>query len=309
MYADLNFHQLRIFHTVARWKSFSRAAQALDISQPAVSIQVQALERSLGISLFHRRAKGLQLTEAGERANNYAHRIFSLSSELQEAIHDIHELRTGHLTLGASTTPGEYILPGAIGLFRRQYPGVQVELQISNTRSIINQILQREIDLGMFGSSLERGNDELETSTYAMDEIVFVAGLSHPLAAGGPVSLDDVMEEGLVVREEGSATRGTAEECLARLGIQPKIAIELGSNQAVKLAAEAGVGVGVISRYGIGAEMKAGLLQVLNVEGWRLHPAPDSGLLEGEAPLPCPAGLPPAPGDGAPAAVTRIVNL
>ena len=177
-----------------------------------------------------------------------------------------------------------------------------MELQISNTRSIINQILQREMDLGMFGSSLERGNDELETSTYAMDEIVFVTGLSHSLAAGGSVSLDDVMEEGLVVREEGSATRATAEECLARLGIQPKIAIELGSNQAVKLAAEAGVGVGVISRYGIGAEMKAGLLKVLNVEGMELHPSADSGLPEGEAPLPCPAGLPPAPGDGAPAA-------
>ncbi len=299
---ELNFHQLRIFYTVARCRSFSRAAETLDISQPAVSIQVQELEKALGIALFHRRARGLQLTELGETVYSYAHRIFSLSSEMQDAIQDIQGLKTGHLTLGASTTPGEYILPVAIGRFRQYYPGVQVEMKISNTRSIVNQILQRELDLGMIGSGLERGGDELEVSTYAMDEIVLVANPTHPLAKLRRVSLAEVMEEGLVLREEGSATRQTAEECFAHMGVKPRIAIELGSNQAVKLAAEAGVGVGVISRFGIGAEVKAGLLQALDVEGWhctrpltlvylrekRLSPAQREflHLLEREHPLP-----------------------
>ena len=265
---ELNFHQFHVFYIVARCRSFSRAAEALDISQPAVSIQVQELEKTLGITLFHRRARGLPLTEVGETVYGYAHRIFSLSSEMQEAIQDIQGLRTGHLHLGASTTPGEYILPVAIGRFRQHYPGVQVKLNISNTRSIVSQILQRELDLGMIGSSLESGGEELEMSTYVMDEIVLVTGPDHPLAKRGKLSLDEMMAEGLVIREEGSATRKTAEECFAHLGIHPRIAIELGSNQAVKLAAEAGVGVGVISRYGIGAEVKAGLLQVLEVEGW-----------------------------------------
>ena len=287
---------------VARRNSFSRAAEALDISQPAVSIQVQELEKALGIALFHRRARGLQLTEVGEAVYNYAHRIFSLSSEMQEAIQDIQGLRTGHLTLGASTTPGEYILPVAIGRFRQQYPEIQVELQISNTRSIVNQILQRELDMGMIGTRLESGGEELETSTYVMDEIVLVTSPAHPLARGRRLSLAEVMEEGLVVREEGSATRKTAEECFAQLGVQPKISMELGSNQAVKLGAQAGVGVGVISRFGIGAELKAGLLRVLEVEGWccirpltlvylrekRLSPAQRAflQLLETEHPLP-----------------------
>ena len=298
---ELNFHQLRIFYTVARHRSFSRAADALEISQPAVSIQVQELEKSLGMPLFHRRPRGLQLTEVGDTVYGYAHRIFSLSTEMQEAVQDIQGLRTGHLTLGASTTPGEYILPVAIGRFRQHHPGVQVELVISNTRSIVGRILQRELDLGMIGSALE-GGDELEMSTYTMDEIVLVASPTHPLATSKGASLESVMKEGLVIREEGSATRKTAEECFAEMGVRPTIAIELGSNQAVKLAAGAGVGVGVISRYGIVAEVKAGLLAVLDVEGWhctrpltlvylkekRLSPAQRAflQLLEQEHPLP-----------------------
>ena len=266
---DLNFHQLHIFYMVARHKSFSRAAEALNISQPAVSIQVQELEKSLGISLLHRRARGLPLTNEGETVYDYAHRIFSLSSEMQGAVQDIHGLKTGHLILGASTTPGEYILPVAIGLFHQLYPGVQVELKISNTRSIINQILQRELDLGMIGTRPEAAEDQLEMSTYTMDDIVLVASPSHALAMPRSVTPQQVAREGLVVRERGSATRQTAEETLLGLGVQPRIAMELGSNQAVKLAAESGVGVGVISRLGIGAELKAGLLRVLSVDGWR----------------------------------------
>ena len=299
---QLNFHQLRIFYMVARHGSFSRAADALEISQPAVSIQVQELEKSLGMTLLHRRARQLHLTEVGETVYGYAHRIFSISLEMEEAIRDTQGLKTGHLTLGASTTPGEYILPVAIGRFRRQFPGVQVELKISNTRSIVSQILGRDLDLGMIGSRPDDPDDSLELSTYVTDEIVLVTGPAHPLAKARRLRLADVIEEGLVVREEGSATRGTAEECLAQVGVRPKIAIELGSNQAVKLAAEAGVGVGVISRFGVGAELKAGLLKVLDVEGWsctrpltvvylkerRLSPVQQAflHLLEVERPLP-----------------------
>ena len=310
MSPELNFHQLRIFYTVARRKSFSRAAESLDISQPAVSIQVRELEKALGMPLLHRRSKGLQLTQVGETVYDYAHRIFSLSSEMQETIHEVQELKTGHLTLGASTTPGEYILPVAIGRFRQQYPGVQVELRISNTRSIVNQILQRDLDLGMIGADLEGGGDDLEVSTYAMDEIVLVASPDHPLSQRKGVILAEVMQEGLVMREDGSATRQTAEECMAYLGVEPRIAIELGSNQAVKLAAASGVGVGVISRHGIGAETRAGLLRVLDVAGWsctrpltlvylrekRLSPAQRAflHLLDREHPLPFTAWTGPA---------------
>ena len=300
--SELNFHQLRVFYTVARCGSFSRAAVALDISQPAVSIQVQELERTMGVTLIHRRPKGLQLTEVGGTVYDYAHRIFSLSTEMQETLLDIQGLQTGHLTLGASTTPGEYILPVAIGRFRQKYPGIRVELRISNTRAIVNQILQRELDLGMIGADVGGENRELNVSTYTRDEIVLVIGRTQPIGKGSRVTLEDVLELGLVVREEGSATRKTAEEEFVRLGMSPRVVLELGSNQAVKLAAESGAGVGVVSRYGVGAEVKAGLLRVLDVDGWecirplavvylrekRLSPAQRAflDLLESEHPLP-----------------------
>ena len=273
----------------------------MEISQPAVSIQVQDLEKSLGVPLFHRRAKGLQLTEIGETVYGYVHRIFGLSSELEEAVQAIRGLKSGHLTIGASTTPGEYILPVAVGRFRRRYPDIEVELKISNTRSIVSQIHQRELDIGMIGSALE-GDEALETSTYVMDEIVLVAAPDHPLATGTSIDLQQVMDAGLVIREIGSATRQTAEECFAHMGVIPRITMELGSNQAVKLAAESGVGVGVVSRFGIGAEVKAGLLKPLQVKDWecirpltlvylkekRLSPAQNAFLeiLETERPLP-----------------------
>ena len=301
----INFHQLRIFFEVARRASFSRAAEALDITQPAVSIQVQELERAMGLPLLHRRSRGIQLTEAGETVYDYANRIFSLSEEMQGAVEDLKGLTIGRLVLGASTTPGEYILPVAIGRFRQLYSGIQVDLRISNTRAIIAQVLRRELDLGMVGAEPENRDGSLSTMLYATDDIVLVTYPSHPLARRGPVSLKEIMDEGLVVREEGSATRKTAEECFAARGIEPRVVIELGSNQAVKLAAQAGVGVGVISRHGIGAETKAGLLVALDVEGWsctrplmliylkerRLSPAQRAflELLETERPLP-PAG-------------------
>ncbi len=135
----LNFHQLFIFQTVANHLSFSRAADALEITQPAVSIQVQELEKSLGITLFHRRPRGLRITEAGEAVLSYSQQIFALSSRLVETVQEMENLQSGHLVLGASTTPGEYVLPIVVGRFRQIYPGIHVELVIGNTRTIIQR--------------------------------------------------------------------------------------------------------------------------------------------------------------------------
>ena len=183
-------------------------------------------------------------------------------------VQEMQDLETGHLTLGASTTPGEFVLPLAVGQFRRLYPGIRVELVISNTRSIIQRILNHEIDLGMVGDRGEGHTDELEMVDYVDDEIVLVASPNHPLAGLSSVQPAQVVEHGLIVREEGSATRRIAERLFRSLGAEPRVELELGSNQAVKQAAGAGGGIGVISRLGIVAELKAGMLTVLDVEGW-----------------------------------------
>ena len=266
---QVNFHQLYLFYTVATHHSFSRAAHALDITQPAVSIQIQELEKSMGVTLFHRRSKGLRVTEVGETVYAYAQQIFSLSTRLLETVQEDQGLKTGRLVLGASTTPGEFVLPQAVGKFRQVYPGIQLKLVIGNTRSIVQRILSRELDLGMVGERPEQHSDELEIIDYLDDEIVLVAAPNHAIARRHLLTPQDVVEAGLIVREVGSATRQAAERHLEELGVAAQVALELGSNQAVKQAAAAGGGIGVVSRLGIVAEVQAGMLTVLEVEEWK----------------------------------------
>ncbi|MCH7736251.1 MAG: LysR family transcriptional regulator [Chloroflexi bacterium] len=265
---QLNFHQLYIFQMVASHLSFSRAAEAMEITQPAVSIQVQELEKFLGITLFHRRPRGLRITEAGDAVLAYSQQIFALSSQLVDTVQELEDLQSGHLLLGASTTPGEYVLPSIVGRFRQMYPGIHVELVIGNTRTIIQRILDRDMDLGMVGDHVEEFSNELEMVDFQDDEIVLVAAPSHPAASLVRPTVEQIVDLGLVSREEGSATRLSAERQLRDLGIVPEFAIELGSNQAVKQAAMAGGGIGIISRLGISAELKAEMLVVLDVVGW-----------------------------------------
>ena len=261
-----NFHQLRIFHTVARLGSFSKAAQELAISQPAVSIQVRELESSLGCALIHRLRRGLKLTDAGQAVFSYTQRIFSLAEEMESAVQDIQRLKTGRLTIGSSTTPGEYILPWVIGRFQRQYPGVEVALSISNTRSVVERIHNHELDLGMTGGPVSL--EGLASFPYVYDDIAIIAAPSHPLAAQDGVTLHQLEGQSLILREPGSATRGTAEGCLAELGVSVKVVMELGSNEAVKRAVAAGLGLGMVSKFAVAPDTVAGFITVLDIEGW-----------------------------------------
>ncbi len=265
---SLNFHQLYIFYAVAAHQSFSKAAETLHITQPAVSIQVQELERFLGAALFHRRTRSLRITEVGETVYAYAQQIFALSGKLLETLDEINHLRAGRLTLGASATPGEYVLPQAVGKFRQAYPGIAVALSIGNTQTITQRIINQELDLGMVGSHPVPDHPELGLIDYLEDEIVLVTAPQHPLAQQATVTAAQAVESGLILREQGSATRNTAERCFAELGLQPQAALSLGSNQAIKQAAMAGGGVGVISRMGVAAELRAGMLKVLTVADW-----------------------------------------
>ena len=263
---ETNFHQLHIFHTVARLGSFSKAANDLSISQPAVSIQVRELETTLGAPLIHRLRRGLQLTDTGEAVFGYTQRIFALSEEMRSAVQDIQGLRAGRLTIGSSSTPGEYILPWAIGKFRRQYPGVDVSLAISNTQSIVERIVNHELDLGMAGAIVNLQG--LASFPYVEDEIVVIASPDHALAKDDGVTLRDLEGQEVIFREEGSATRRTAEECLEKGGVTVKVNMELGSNEAVKRAVAAGLGLGIISRFAVEPDTLAGFLTVVEVKGW-----------------------------------------
>ena len=255
---------------VAQMKSFSRAAAELSISQPAVSIQVRELENSLGSSLLHRMRRELRLTEAGEAVFSYSQRIFSLAEEMHSRVRDIQGLNIGKLTVGSSTTPGEYILPWLIGKFRQQHSGIQVSLTIGNTQSVVDRIHAHELDMGMAGSHVNLKG--LASFPYLLDNLVIIAAPTHPLAQQEDISIGDLRKYDFIMREPGSATRKTAEDFLSGNGRNrsepPRITMELGSNEAIKMAVAAGLGLGILSEFAITPDVTAGLIQVLPVNKW-----------------------------------------
>ena len=265
--ASTNFHQLHIFHTVARLGSFTKAAEELQISQPAVSIQVRELERNLGTTLLHRMRRGIQLTETGETVYGYTRRIFALADEMQASVQDIQGLRTGRLTIGSSTTPGEYILPWVMGIFQKRFPGVDVSLSISNTRSVVERILNRELDMGMAGAAVDIKG--LVSFTYVDDEIVMICSPDHAFGGIESPRLSELADQRFIMREPGSATREAAQEHLKSHGVDINVVMELGSNEAVKSAVAAGLGLGLVSRFSVGPDVMAGFIKIMAVRNWK----------------------------------------
>ncbi|HEX2912225.1 MAG TPA: LysR family transcriptional regulator [Chloroflexia bacterium] len=267
----INFHQLRLFCQVAQHGSFSGAAKELFISQPAISAQVRELEDNLGLKLFERSGKMLFLTEAGKLVYRYGNEIFNKSQEMEQAIADLKGLVSGRLALASSTTVGECILPKALGSFKGVYPGIEIELQISNTTQVIERICNHQMDLGFVGEIVD--DPGLTVIPFYTDEIVLFVSSSHPLALRSRpgITLTELVELDLpfVMREKGSATRRCAEKALLEEGYSPTIAIEVGSNETVKRAVIADLGVGMLSSCTLLAELKAEMVKIVPVVGLR----------------------------------------
>lgn len=264
---ELSFHQLWIFCAVARLGSFTRASEELYISQPAVSAQVRSLEAAVGAPLLDRTSRSLRLTEVGAVVHHYAEQIFNLQGAMKGAVEEILGLQAGRLSIASSTTPGDYLLPGLVGQFKARYPGIAVEIKIANTPAIVRQLLHHEVDLGFLGDPIR--DEELETVPFRKDEIVAFAKPDHPYACATRVTTCDLEKDGLVLREQGSATRKWAEETLRTLNVSYRVAMELGSNEAVKRAVAAGLGIGMLSRYALDIELESGTLCVANVLGMK----------------------------------------
>ena len=261
-----NFHQLYIFYTVAGLQSFSKAAEALHISQPAVSHQVSLLEQYYNQPLFDRLNRRIKLTPAGDIVLDYAQRIFALDEEMKRVLQDLGEVAFGRLILGASTTLGEYLLPGILSQFLERYPKVEVELSISNTQQITKNVLQQTLDLGFVGGPIT--GEDLVIEPFVSDEIVIIVSPKHPLTGRHDISMEELRKERFIVREKGSATRITAEDWLKKLDVELTIKLELASNEAVKQAVMLGLGPGILSRLAIMREEKSGQLSILNISGF-----------------------------------------
>jgi DNA-binding transcriptional LysR family regulator len=260
----MNLHQLRIFAAVAHRMSFSAAARDLFMTQPAVSLQVRALENSLQVKLFDRSGSRLALTPAGEALLRSATTMLNAEAEARRAIDELREASKGTLVVGTNTTGGMYLLPRLLRAFRVANPEVEIVLDIDATDVICERVNERLLDLGFVGGPVE--DHRLTVEPIADDAIVLIASPDNPLAQGGPLRLDDLATQRFVVQEPRSRTRLLVERRLREAGLNLRPAIQLTGTEAVKKAVEANLGVAFVSAYAIELELVHDRLRRLEVE-------------------------------------------
>ncbi len=259
--------RLQVFHTVARLLSFTKAAETLHMTQPAVTFQVRQLEEHFNTRLFDRTHNRISLTEAGKRVFEYADRIFEHYAEMESAVSEMTGDVSGVLMIGASTTIAEYLLPALLGDFKKKYPDVNVQLKVSNSDGIVHMVENNVIDLGVVESPVM--NKNLVVEVCRIDQLVAVVTPQHPLADRTSVSIAELLEHPYICREEGSGTRDVIAEYMTAQGInagQVRLTMELGSPESIKGAVEAGMGVSIISLATVQKELKLGTLVALNME-------------------------------------------
>lgn len=266
---NITLHQLRVFQSVADHVSFSAAAHELGLSQPSVSYQVKELERVVGMDLLDRLGKRVELTQAGHLLYGYVRKTLNLVDEASVALEEMRGISRGTLKVGASTTVGIYVIPAALGAFKKLHPGLVISLEIGNRGQVQDLVLRNELDLAVLGPVLK--DPDLVTVPFMADELVIVAPTGHPLAGHRKVTLRDLKGEAFIMREEGSGTRMTIDKASKRAGTALQVAMSLGSNGAIKHAVESGLGVAAISRFAIDLELKSGRLVVLDVDGFPMR--------------------------------------
>lgn len=256
---------LEVFVTVAEKKNFSRAAEELHMTQPAVSQHIQAFERDIGTRLLDRTNKYVKLNKAGEIVYDHAVEILGLYTKMQRLVDDLTNKTSGPLTIGASYTFGEYILPYVIADMLEQYPLVTPSISIGNTRDIAESVLKHQLDVGIVEGDFR--HHQLMIEPFAKDIMHIVTAPTHKLAKLTKVTPADLAQETWIVREEGSGTRTAADKMLDSLDISPEKMMEFGSLQIIKESVEAGLGVSLLSKWAIRKELSMDTLKIIDVNG------------------------------------------
>jgi DNA-binding transcriptional LysR family regulator len=265
---DEQLPHLDTFAVAAELLNFTKAAKALGLTQAAVSQHVHALERALGKTLFDRRGGRVTLTDAGRTLHTYARRIVDLHREAREAVTGEAVRVAGELMLAASSVPGEHILPTLLAEFACKYPHIRVHATVRDSAAVIEQVRQGEASVGLIGRKADDPN--LEFRPFADDRMVLVVPPSHPLAGEKAVPADRLVTHPLILREAGSGLRHSFEKALVRAGLSSsdlRVALELGSNEAIQGAVLRGVGVAVLSTLAVRREVAAGRLVALTIDG------------------------------------------
>jgi len=253
---------------VARQLSYTRAAEVLYLSQPAVSQQVRNLELVLGLRLFARSGRGIVLTPAGQELLRHAERLLALLAETAPVVNEIHTLERGNVLIGASTSAGTYVVPPLLGAFHAHYPRARVTLIVANRRSIEERLLSHQVDLAVM--SLIEQQERFVVELLLPYELVAVAPPSHRLVGRSALTLHDLQRETFLLREQESGTRLGTEQYFADTGISLQSSLELGSIEAIKEGVAAGLGIAVLSRESVAFEVANGDLILLDVQGFPL---------------------------------------
>jgi DNA-binding transcriptional LysR family regulator len=252
---SISIQGLRVFLSILERGSLSAAGRQLGLSQPAVSNHLHALEKRFGVALLVRGGR-VRTTPAGECLANRARRVLEeLSALEQEMAH--YSAPHGRLVIGASTTPGEVLVPHVASEFSARYPDVMLDVEIADTEETLKALLEREIEVAIVGREVD--HPRLESRAIEQDELVPVVAATDPLA-GSEVAPEDLADRPFVMREKGSATRQATEEGLATVGLAPRVTMELGSNAAVVGAVAEGTGIGVVPARTLGSKERVGQL-------------------------------------------------
>jgi DNA-binding transcriptional LysR family regulator len=266
----MTLRQLEVFVAVAQAQSFRRAAERLHTSQPALSQHVRELEEELAVRLLDRLRRNVHLTDAGRLLLDHAQRVFATLGSAREVIGELKGLQRGSLLIGASTTPGIYVLPRVIGAFRQRHPSISVNFRIANSRIIEDRIRANEFDLGVVGGhGLAPGEECLAVGL--VDELVLIVWPRHPWAQRREIRPAELNAVPLLIREEGSATRQVTERALQHAGVTQRVAMELDHTEAIKQAVMAELGVAFVSMYTIRGELAAHTLHAVRLRGVPIH--------------------------------------
>lgn len=265
---NVTLHQLKVFEVAARHCSFTRASEELFLTQPTVSMQMKQLTQAVGLPLFEQIGKRLYLTDAGHKLYETCHAIFDELSQFEMAIADMKGMKQGRLQLAVVTTT-KYFLPRILGPFCDRYPGIDIALKFTNHERILQYLNENEDDLYILSNPPE--SVDIVAHPILENPLVVLAPQNHPLAKERNISLERIAKEPFIMRESGSGTRNATEQLFAQHGIQLKVKLELGSNEAIKQAIVGGLGLAVLSRHTIALEGTDGPVTILDVQGFPIE--------------------------------------
>lgn len=255
--------QFRVFEAVASRLSFTQAAKALHLSQPAVSMQVKLMEEQVGLPLFEQLGKQIYLTEAGQEIYHYSRAIGQLLSEAEEVINELKGAHRGRLTIAVAST-ANYFVPTLLGIFHERFPQVTVSLDVTNRETLLKQLEENEVDLVVMGQPPKEMN--LEAGAFMDNPLVVIAPPDHPLAQEKNIPMSRMEDEVFLTRERGSGTRSAIERFFNQHGVQLNTGMEIASNEAIKQSVQAGLGLGLLSRDTLEMELALNKLVILDVE-------------------------------------------